>query len=189
MNSFEDIPFFVASFLSNAYKLNSWIPNTHLVFYQMFCSPKINKEERAKLEKDDLLAGNIFNHSVSTIGYKSLLHSVLISGKKKHFKKILRHIEKHLSPKEIDDKLIESIINVAVAHNYPILLGTTIKDFLANGVRISKENYLDFCMYLDRCKGLEKDTLRFMLAINDSEHIQMDWDFIKPFFIRALNFK
>lgn len=44
-------------------------------------------------------------------------------------------------------------------------------------------------MYLDRCKGLEKDTLRFMLAINDSEHIQMDWDFIKPFFIRALNFK
>lgn len=144
MDNPEDIPFFVASFLSNAYKLNSWIPNTHLVFYQMFCSPKINKEERVKLEKSDILGGNIFNHSVSSVGYKSLLHSVLISGKKKHFKKILAHIEKHLSPEEIDDKIVESIINVAVSHNFPILLGTTMKDFLANGVKISKDNYLDF---------------------------------------------
>lgn len=185
----ENIPYFVASFLSNAYALNSWIPNTHLVFYNMFCSPKINKEERKSLEDKNLLAGNIFNHSVSSIGYKSLLHSVLITGKKKHLKKILSHMEEHLSKDEFSDQIIAKIIDVCITHDFPILLGNTISNYMSRGVKISKQNYMNFCLYLDRCKGLERETMRFMHAVNDTEHIQMDWDFVKPFFIRALNFK
>jgi hypothetical protein len=50
----EDIPLFAASLVSNAYELSPWIPNTHILFYKIFCSPITNKEERAKQEKVDL---------------------------------------------------------------------------------------------------------------------------------------
>jgi hypothetical protein len=189
MKNTSELPLFVASLVSNAYELNSWIPNTHMMFYKMFCSPKINEEERSELEKEDLLAGNIFNHHVSTIGYKSLLHSVMLTGKKKHLKKILLHMHKHLPADQVTDEIVEKVIDVAVHYNFPILLGKTMKQFLADGVQVSKENYVKFYMYLDRCKGLEKDTLRFIFAANDTEHIQMDWEFVKPLFSRAIKYK
>ena len=82
----EDIPLFAVSLVSSAYELSPWIPNTHLMFYNIFCSPITNKEERAGKEKENLLAGNLFRSSVSSIAYKSLLHSLMFTGKKKHFK-------------------------------------------------------------------------------------------------------
>lgn len=155
----------------------------------MFCSPKINKEERAELEKADLLAGNIFKTSVSTIGYKSLLHSVLIKGKKKHFKKILQHMNTYLKPEEFDDEIIGKIISISESYEYPILLGKTMKEFMDKGVVISKDNYISFCMYLDLCKGLENDTLRFVFDVNKTKNIQLDWDFVRPLVIRAINYR
>jgi hypothetical protein len=189
INDIKDIPLFVVSLLSNAYELNSWLPNTHLVFYNMFCSPKINKSEREESEKLDLLSGNIFKTSVSPIGYKSLLHSVLIKGKKKHFKKILQHMNTYLKAEEIDDEIVGKVIGIAEAYSYPILLGKTMKEFTDMGVVISKENYVSFCMYLDMCKGLENDTLRFVFDVNRTEHIQLDWDFVRPLVIRAINYR
>ena len=61
--------------------------------------------------------------------------------------------------------------------------------YIEKGIKIDKEDYVRFYMYLDRCKGFEKDTLRFIFATNDTEHIQMDWAFVKPLFARAVNFK
>ena len=185
----DDVPLFVASFISNAYQLNSWIPNAHMMLYKMFWSPKINEKERKDLEKKDLLAGNLFNNHMSTIGYRSLLHSVLLTGKKKHFKKIIEHMSKHLKPEDINDELVQKTIEIAVAHDFPILLGKTIKEFIDKGVTISKDNYINFYMYLDRCKGLEKDVLRFLFAVNDTKHIQIDWSFVKPLFSRATSYK
>lgn len=90
----DETPLFVTSMLNNAYTLNSWIPNCHKLFYDIFCSPSINKDERKQSDSTDILVGNLFEHEVSNMGYKSLLHSALLSGKKKHFKKILAHIDK-----------------------------------------------------------------------------------------------
>ena len=151
MHNKEDIPLFIASFLKNAYKLNSWIPNCHMVFYNMFCSPKINQEERKEIEKSDLLGGNIFDHQLPLMGYNSLLHSVLITGKKKHFKKILEHIDKYVISEDPNKviPLVSSIISIADAHNFPILLGKTMKYYLEKGVQITKEDYIDFYMHLD----------------------------------------
>lgn len=42
-------------------------------------------------------------------------------------------------------------------------------------------------MYLDLCKGLENDTLRFVFDVNKTKHIQLDWDFVRPLVIRAIN--
>ena len=185
----EDIPLFVASLISNAYELNSWIPNAHMMLYKMFCSPKINEKERKETEKKDLLSGNLFNNHISQVGYKSLLHSVLLTGKKKHFKKIIMHMNKFLKPEDFNDEIIQKVIEISVVHDFPILLGKTMKDFIDNGVIISKENYISFYMYLDRCKGLEKDVLRFLFSVNNTSHIQIDWDFVKPIFMRATTFK
>lgn len=187
----ENIPLFVASFLSNAYQLNSWIPNAHMLFYNMFCSPKINLEQRKELEKTDLLAGNLFPHQISIIGYQSLLRSVLLTGKKKHFKKIVQHIQKYLLPNDPNAvaTLINPIIQICNAHDFPILMGQIMKVFLENNVQISKEDFVTFYSSMDRVKGLEKDTVRFITAINDTKHIQLDWDLVKPWFMRALNFK
>jgi hypothetical protein len=187
MNNKEDIPFFVASLVSNAYPLNSWIPNTHLLFYKMFCSPKLTQEERTA--GTDLLEGNIFDNQVSKIGYQSLLHSVLVNGKKKHFKKTLEHMQKYMDSSEINDEIVSKVIDVSSQHDFPILLGLTMKNFMEKGVKVSMENYVKFYMYLDRCKGFEKDTLRFIFAVNDTEHIQTDWEFLKPLFSRAVKYK
>lgn len=185
----EDVPLFVASMISNAYELNSWIPNVHMMLYRMFCMPKTTEKLRKEADGNDLLVGNIFNNHLSITGYKSLLHSVLLTGKKKHFKKILTHMVKHLPAEQINDDVVQKTIEIAVCHEFPILLGKTMHQFVSKGVKISKENYVNFYMYLDRCKGLEKDTLRFIFDVNNSEHIQMDWDFVRPFFSRAVNFK
>jgi len=85
--------------------------------------------------------------------------------------------------------LVSSIMNVAINHDFPILLGKTIKSLMDKGIKIPEEEYVKFYMYLDRCKGLEKDTLRFIFAVNETSHIQINWDFVKPLFSRAINFK
>lgn len=60
-------------------------------------SPISTKELRSggKDSGDDILLGNIFaqkNVSVSYFGYKSLLESLILQPKKKHFKKLVKHL-------------------------------------------------------------------------------------------------
>ena len=47
------------------------------------------------------MAGNLFDHSLTITGYRSLLQTLAITGKKKHFKKIAQHIVKHATNEEI----------------------------------------------------------------------------------------
>jgi len=61
----------------------------------------------------------------------------LITGKKKHLKKIIEHINKYLAPQNISNEIISDIINVAKNQNCPILLGKTMKQFMEKGVKIS----------------------------------------------------
>ena len=87
----------ITSMVSQAYELNSIIPNIELVFYRIFTSPITSKEERKKqseIDKDqqNLLFGNIFAEkkmSMTYFGYKSLLETLAVRPKKKHFKKVV----------------------------------------------------------------------------------------------------
>lgn len=79
--------------LSQAYELNNLIPNVDKIFYRMFCSPLTTKESRkGKDNGDDILLGNIFADkkvSVTNLGYKSLLETLILDPKKKHYKKVV----------------------------------------------------------------------------------------------------
>ena len=79
--------------LSQAYELNNLIPNVDKIFYRMFCSPLTTKELRkGKDNGDDILLGNIFADkkvSVTNLGYKSLLETLILDPKKKHYKKVV----------------------------------------------------------------------------------------------------
>lgn len=63
----------------------------------MFCSPITTKEKRAngRDSGEDLLFGNIFAEKkvpLTYFGYKSLLETLVLEPKKKHYKKVVRHL-------------------------------------------------------------------------------------------------
>lgn len=85
----------IVSMVHSAYELNYLIPNIELLLYRMFCSPINTREARKGKDKDDLLMGNIFaekNVSMTNSGYRSLLETLALEPKKKHYKKIVKHI-------------------------------------------------------------------------------------------------
>lgn len=79
--------------------------------------------------------------------------------------------------------LVSQIIQICTTHDYPILLGKTMKNYLDRGVPVLEEDYsefwyvlltsfrCDFRLYMDKCKGLEKDALRFLFAGTNSDRI------------------
>ncbi len=65
----------------------------------MFTSPITTKEERKGRDHEDetILHGNIFADkkiSLTYFGYKSLLETLILNPKKKHFKKVVAHLLK-----------------------------------------------------------------------------------------------
>ena len=91
-----DIQKLLLAMIHQSYELNKYIPNIELLLYKMFCSPISTKEER-KGEKD-LLIGNIFAQKGLQLPidvYTSLLQTVTVLPKKKHFKKIVDYLVKY----------------------------------------------------------------------------------------------
>jgi hypothetical protein len=65
----------------SAYELNDTIPNIELVLYKMFVSPITTLDQRKAHDKDNLLAGNIFDKTGTKLGldvYRSLLETVAL---------------------------------------------------------------------------------------------------------------
>ena len=120
--------------VNSAYEINTLIPNIELVFYNMFCSPITTKEMRQGRDgSDNILLGNIFadkSVSVTYFGYKSLLESLMLQPKKKHFKKVVEHMLKFEKKELVDPFLINLIIKIGIDQQYPVFLGQTMKFFL-----------------------------------------------------------
>jgi len=119
--------------ISSAYELNDLIPNIELLFFKIFCSPITTAEQRKQEDGEDLLAGNIFavkDINLGSIAYRSLLETVALYPKKKHFKKILDHMILYQDREGVDSDLIDLITFIGIENKYPILLGTTMKHFL-----------------------------------------------------------
>jgi len=91
----EEVRLLALALVNSAYQLNDLIPNIELVFYKIFCSPITTKEERKG--EEDLLVGNLFAREGMNLGsavYRSLLETVALHPKKKHYKKIIQHMLK-----------------------------------------------------------------------------------------------
>ena len=100
--SAEDKELMLLSMINSAYELNDVIPNIEMVLFKMFVSPVSTYAERKKKDGEDLLAGNLFNglkdFKMPKQVYISLLQSVALYPKKKHFKKILQYLVLNETP-------------------------------------------------------------------------------------------
>lgn len=107
----------IASMINQAYELNSLIPNIEMLFYKMFCSPLLTKDKRKNTESKDVLIGNIFAEkevSLTYFGYKSLLETLMLAPKKKHFKKVVAHFIKYEHKNNLDPRILKMIIKIGI---------------------------------------------------------------------------
>ena len=110
-------------------------------------SPKMTKADRKA--SSDLLEGNLFDCWMGETAYKSILDTVNITGKKKHYQKVFKHILEHLPDKKIPDSLLLRIIEGCKEYEYPVMLGKFFKQMLDEKVEFSEEAFVKFYLYLD----------------------------------------
>lgn len=127
----KDRELLLLSMINSAYELNHIIPNIELIVFKMFVSPVTTRSERKGADEDDILKGNLF-HSLQDFKmprqvYLSLLQSVALNPKKKHFKKIVQYLILHEKAKDVDVELIDLITFIGMDQKYPVLLGSTLK--------------------------------------------------------------
>lgn len=90
-----------------------------MVFYRMFTSPITTKEKRAdgKDSGENILYGNIFAEKevpLTYFGYRSLLETLVLMPKKKHFKKVVQHLITFEKKENVDPSLITLIIKIGI---------------------------------------------------------------------------
>lgn len=188
----KELELFILSMIKQPYELNDIIPNIEMLFFKMFCSPVTTKEIRKKSDRENLMAGNIFmlqDFNMPTDGYKSLLQTVSLHPKKKHLKKIIQHLQQCVEPKDVDPELIDMIVTIGIDSQYPILLGHKMKHYIQNGYSIEPNTFVNFYMFLERCKGFEDDARRFVFLSSQTENLKLDYDLCRPLFLRTMNMK
>jgi len=136
----EDQELLVLSMVNSAYELNETIPNIEMLLFRMFVSPITTKSERKNKDHDELLAGNLFDglkgFKMPKQVYVSLLQSVALNPKKKHFKKILQYLVLHEKREEVSPDLIDLVTFIGIDQKYPVLLGSTMKYLLQNEYKV-----------------------------------------------------
>ena len=81
------------------------------------------------------------------------------------------------------------IIKICIDQKLPVLLGQTMKYFLQNDYDIRVQSFKDFVLYLEKCKGYEEDAKRFISLTSETKTIQIDYDLMRPMFLRAIKNK
>jgi hypothetical protein len=191
MKNVEEIQKLALAMTLQAYELNDVIPNIELMLFRMFVSPITTKAKRQKKDRDNLLAGNIFDQKGTKLGaavYRSLLETVALHPKKKHFKKIIQHVIKHEGSK-VDQSIIDLIVFIGIQQKIPIMLGQNMKYFLQNDYPVSVTAFKDFVLFLERCKGFEEDAKRFIILTHETRNVQIDYGLLRPMFLRAIKNK
>lgn len=166
------------------------IPNIELLFYKIFCSPQSTAGIRKGSE--DLLAGNLFARENLNLGnavYRSLLETVALNPKKKHFKKIIEHLISYQDKTQVDPALLELISYIGIDQRFPVLMGQTFKYFLQNDYRVSPANFTQILLFLERCKGFEEDAKRFVALTAETNCVQANYALLRPLFLRTIKNK
>ncbi len=144
------------------------------MFYKIFCSPISTKELRKTQESEDILAGNIFAKDGMNLGpsvYRSLLETVALHPKKKHFKKIVSHLTQFENKENVESQLIDLITFIGIDQKYPVFLGQTMKFLLQNDYAVTPATFKSFVLFLERCKGFEEDAKRFVVLTSETKHV------------------
>ena len=164
------------------------MPDVEKILYRIFFSPMSTFEERREKDKEDLLVGNLFDQSLHEDIYKNLIKTMAFSPKKKkHYKKIIKYIRKHEDPQSVSPELIEFVVKLGMFHEYPITLGQTMRDFIVDGdYNIHKNTFIDFVLFMERCKGFEDDARKFLMLTQASSHLQINYELIRPLLLRII---
>lgn len=88
-----------------------------MMFYKMFFSPLSTKEQRKGAE--DLLEGNLFAKDGINLGpqvYRSLLETMALYPKKKHYKKLMQHVIQYEDKNNISAELMKLLIGIGIDH-------------------------------------------------------------------------
>ena len=64
-----------------------------------------------------------------------------------------------------------------------------MKHFVSNDFKMSKGTFLDFVMFLEKCKGFEEDAKRFIFLTCDTENLDYSYELLRPMFIRSIKNK
>jgi uncharacterized protein YeeX (DUF496 family) len=190
MNDVEEVRMLCLSMINSAYELNDQIPNIEMLFYRMFFSPLTTKEQRKDAE--DLLEGNIFckdEINLPSQVYQSLLETMVLYPKKKHFKKLIQHLIRFNQKDQVAPELLTLICNIGIDHEYPVLMGQTMKYLLQNDYRVSAETFKTFVLFLERSRGFEEDAKRFVIMSADTTHLNIDYELLRPIFQRSIRNK
>ena len=119
----------------------------------------------------------------------SLLETLALSPKKKHFKKIIEHLIGFNDPEDVDPILIDLINFIGMEQKYPILLGQTMKYLMQNGYKVEPSTFKKLILFLERCKGFEEDAKRFVSLSTETENIQVDYQMLRQLFLRTIQNK
>jgi hypothetical protein len=81
------------------------------------------------------------------------------------------------------------MVTLGIQQQYPIYIGTTIKEMLSHKFPVQASTFKDFVLFLESCKGYEEDAKRFVSLAHDTEHIQVDYEMLQPLFLRTMKHK
>lgn len=65
----------------------------------------------------------------------------------------------------------------------------TMKYFLQNDYAVTPGTFKNFVLFLERCKGFEEDAKRFIVLTAETKHVQVDYDLLRPLFLRTIKNK
>lgn len=93
--------------------------------------------------------------------YNSILHTLVIMPKKKHFKKLLEYIKRVEPVENVTPLLIDKLIEIGIESRYPVTVGRWVRDI--QSYPIHRSSFMKFVMFLERSKGYEEDAKKFLL--------------------------
>ena len=64
-----------------------------------------------------------------------------------------------------------------------------MKYLLQNGYKVDPSTFKQLVLFLERCKGYEEDAKRFVLLSLETENIQVDYEMLRPLFLRTIKNK
>lgn len=168
----DEVRLLCLSIINSAYQVNDIIPNIEMMFYKMFCSPMTTKEIRKGNE--NLLEGNLFLREGMNLGptvYRSLMETVALYPKKKHFKKIIQHMIQYEDRDNVDPAMLELLVFIGIDQKYPVLMGQTMKYLLQNDYAVTPAIFKEFMLFLERCKGFEEDAKKFVIMTAETQNV------------------
>jgi len=102
----------------------------------------------------------------------------------------VEYIKKFEPVERVTPQLLDQIISIGINGVYPVTLGQLVRDLIIHGdYSIHKASFMKFIMFMEKCKGFEEDAKKFYLLTSQSSHLQIDYEMVRPMFVRIIKNK